>query len=402
MTKPILISGAGLSSLLLAQSLLRSKIPFRIFERDASLSFRGQGYRLRLSNEGLDAIEDVLGPEDFARFYEICGKTGGSGFKGFDAISGEILEEKPQPKNQNEKASEDKSITNSLHSRNSLIVGIARGEMRKFFFEGLENYTEFNKKSIDYIETSNGSGVKLIFHDGSESEEGSMIIAGEGIKSKISKKISNGKLKHFDTGVRGIHGQAPTTSFKGLGEGVFRFKDSRGLFVITNVRSKDMDDPNLQFGWTMIGKPELIKVPNDDYTIIGKTVSDLAKSLTSNWNGKFKPIFEDMIENEAAFWKVTCSTPSGVPIWENHPRITVIGDAAHSMTPAGGLGANTAVRDSALLGKLLANAGGYKEGLTKEYEEKMRVYGSEAVAQSFGMASKEFGVEIDEETSPTV
>ncbi|WVQ69250.1 uncharacterized protein L199_007467 [Kwoniella botswanensis] len=392
---PILIAGAGLSSLLLAQSLLRSQIPFQIFERDASLSFRGQGYRLRLSNEGLDAIEDVLGPDEFQRFYDICGKTGGSGFTAMNAVTGEEIEH---------------TVPEKLGSRDNLIVGIARGEMRKFFLEGCEEYIQWNKKVVDYQDTP--QGVKVIFGDGSESVEGSMLVIGDGLKSKISKKLSEGKIKHFDTLAIGIHGQAPTTAFKGLGEGVFRLIDKSvegegdegeaKFFVITNVRSKDMDDPTLQFGWTMAGSPGLIKAPNNDYTIIGKQAADIAKSLTSKWHEKLKPLFDQMVEDEAAFWKITCSSPSGVPVWTNHPRITVIGDAAHSMTPAGGIGANTAVRDSALLGRLIREAGGYREGLTREYEEKMRVYASEAVAISYGLAEKQFGIRIDEETSPTV
>ena len=108
-----------------------------------------------------------------------------------------------------------------------------------------------------------------------------------------------------------------------------------------------------------------------------------------------------MIESEAAFWKITCSTPTGVPVWPNHPRVTVIGDAAHSMTPAGGIGANTGVRDSAVLGRLLREAGGWREGLTGEYEGVMRVYASEAVRYSYGMARQQFGVTLDE-NSPTV
>ncbi|WWD07678.1 hypothetical protein V865_005779 [Kwoniella europaea PYCC6329] len=396
---PILIAGAGLSSLLLAQSLLRSHIPFQIFERDASLSFRGQGYRLRLSTEGLDAIEDVLGPDDFKRFYDICGKTGGSGFTLMNAVTGEEIEH---------------TVPAKLNSRDSLIVGVARGEMRKFFLEGCEEYIQWTKKVVDYKDTP--QGVKIIFGDGSESVEGSMLIIGDGLKSKISKKLSEGKIKHFDTLARGIHGQAPTPAFKGLTEGVFSLIDKSiereadegegegetKLSVITNVRSKDMDDPTLQFGWTMAGSPGLIKAPNDDYTIIGKQAADIAKSLTSKWHEKLKPLFEQMVEDEAAFWKITCSSPSGVPVWTNHPRITVIGDAVHSMTPAGGIGANTAVRDSALLGRLIREAGGYREGLTREYEEKMRVYASEAVAISYGLAEKQFGIRIDEETSPTV
>lgn len=71
------------------------------------------------------------------------------------------------------------------------------------------------------------------------------------------------------------------------------------------------------------------------------------------------------------------------------------------MTPAGGIGANTACRDSALLGRLITEAGGFNEGVTAAYEKEMRVYGSEAVATSYGMAKMQFGVSVDE-NSPTV
>lgn len=77
-------------------------------------------------------------------------------------------------------------------------------------------------------------------------------------------------------------------------------------------------------------------------------------------------------------------------------------EQVHSMTPAGGIGANTACRDSALLGRLLAEAGGFKEGVTEAYEKEMRVYASEAVSQSYNTATKIFGIKIDEETSPVV
>jgi len=66
------------------------------------------------------------------------------------------------------------------------------------------------------------------------------------------------------------------------------------------------------------------------------------------------------------------------------------------MTPAGGIGANTACRDSELLGRLIVNAGGYKDGVTAAYEKEMRVYASEAVRASYGMAKAQFGIVIDE------
>jgi len=384
--KPILISGAGLASLLLARSLLRSHIPFQIFERDASLSFRGQGCRLRMSREGLDAIESVLDPPSFKRFYDTCGKTGGSGFVALDALTAEVTEEDMR-----------------LGSRDGKIVGIARGEMRRLFLEGCEDFVHFNTHVTGYELTNDG--VRAVFADGSKSVEGSLLVAGDGLKSTIAKKVSGGLLKVYDLGARGIHGQAPTTAFKPLGEGVFRVVDDVNpdgrLYIITNVRPNDMDDPRVEFGWTMVGVPGVIKAPNDDYSIVGKTTADIAKSLTTDWNPRFKPLFDEMNELEAAFWKITCSTPTGVPEWPNVPRVTVIGDAAHSMTPVGGIGANTAVRDSALLGGLLRDAGGYADGLTAAYEKGMRVYASEAVKTSYGQATKAFNVQISDST-PTV
>lgn len=404
--KPVLISGAGLASLLLGRSLLRSGIPFHIYERDASLAFRGQGYRLRLSAEGLDAIESALEPAAFRKFWDRCGKTGGSGFAAFDAVTGEQTEQNAPGSGSDGKGTGGGGGGGGekLTSREGKTIGIARGDMRNLFMEGCEEFVHFSKNVKGYELTDDG--VKAIFADGTKSVEGSLLVGGEGINSHVAQQLSGGRLKVYDTGARGIHGQAPTTAFRGLGEGVFRIVDNTKadgqVGVITNVRPDDMDDPNVQFGWTMVGSPGVIKAPNDDYTVVGKTAADLAKSLTAGWDKRFKPLFENLVESEAAFWKITCSTPSGVPEWPNNPRVTVIGDAAHSMTPAGGIGANTAVRDSALLGRLLGEAGGSKEGVTAAYEKEMRVYASEAVKTSYGMATKAFKVHIDEETSQTL
>ena len=393
--KPILISGAGLASLLLARSLLRASIPFLIFERDKSISFRAQGYRLRLSTEGLGAIESVLGPDDFPKFWDKCGKTGGSGLAAIDAKTGSKIKDEGPKKAADEKP---RLTPEALVSRDGRIIGISRGDMRKFFLSGCESFIHWSHHVTSYELTS--SGVHAVFADGSKSVEGEMLVGGDGIYSKIATQLSQGKLKVYDTGARGIHGQAPTTAFKGLGEGVWRMVDDSNpkgsVFVITNVRSGDMDDPNVEFGWTMGAQPGVIKAPNDNYALIGKPAAEIAKTLTADWHPRIKPLFDEMAESEAAFWKITCSTPTGVPEWPNEPRVTVIGDAAHSMTPAGGIGANTAVRDSALLGGLLSEAGGCKDGVTAAYEKKMRVYGSEAVRTSYGLATTQFGILIDE------
>ena len=62
------------------------------------------------------------------------------------------------------------------------------------------------------------------------------------------------------------------------------------------------------------------------------------------------------------------------------------------MTPAGGVGANTALKDAAVLGRLLGGAGGVKERLTSEYEREMRAYASASVKMSYEIASRLFNI----------
>lgn len=415
--KPILIAGGGLASLLLGQALRRAAIPFAIYEKDASLSFRAQGYRLRLSSQGLDSIESVLSKDDFAKFWDECGKTGGGGQTSLDALTGaEPVQPPPKPEVGAKSSGVASGPPQGLQSRDGKIVGISRGAMRQQFMAGCESSVHWGRRVSGYELTP--TGVHAAFADGSKSVEGEMLIGGDGINSGIGAQLSKGKLKVYDTGARIIHGQAPVSAFDGLGEGVWMIADTSRpngkVTLITNVRPEAGNDPDATFGWTMVAQPGVIKIPNDDVTILGREAADMAKSLAANWHPRLKPLFDRMVESEAAFWKITCSTPSGVPEWQNEPRVTVIGDAVHSMTPAGeyfpyrsifptsltvtaALGANTALRDSALLGKLLAESGGGIDSVTAKYEADMRVYASEAVATSYGMAKQQLGLSIKEE-----
>jgi 2-polyprenyl-6-methoxyphenol hydroxylase-like FAD-dependent oxidoreductase len=89
---------------------------------------------------------------------------------------------------------------------------------------------------------------------------------------------------------------------------------------------------------------------------------------------------------------MSTSSPDGVPEWDNEPRVTLIGDAVHAMTPAGGVGANSALKDAAILGRLFGAASGWKEGLTADYEREMRPYASANVKMSFERASRLFAI----------
>ena len=89
-----------------------------------------------------------------------------------------------------------------MTSRDGKVVGISRGDMRKIFLEGLEDRVRWNHHVTGYEKTDNG--VRLIFQDGSKSEEGSMLVGGEGVKSAVAGQLSNGAIKVYDLGSRGV------------------------------------------------------------------------------------------------------------------------------------------------------------------------------------------------------
>jgi 2-polyprenyl-6-methoxyphenol hydroxylase-like FAD-dependent oxidoreductase len=66
-------------------------------------------------------------------------------------------------------------------------------------------------------------------------------------------------------------------------------------------------------------------------------------------------------------------------------NVTLLGDAIHTMTPGRGAGANTALRDAALLGKLLVEVHQGRKPLVDaihDYEVEMLRYSTEAVNES--------------------
>ncbi|MEU8972961.1 FAD-dependent monooxygenase [Streptomyces monashensis] len=98
-------------------------------------------------------------------------------------------------------------------------------------------------------------------------------------------------------------------------------------------------------------------------------------------------------------WDVDTVQPltlrSHVPALPWEPaHVTVVGDAVHAMSPALGLGANTALRDAQVLGaELVAAAAGVKPLLSAiaDYERAMRAYGYDAVRASASAGERLIG-----------
>lgn len=81
---PVLIAGAGLGGLALANSLSRARIPYLVLERDSDLHGRAQGYRIALdgggrgNKGGADGLRAVLTGKKFEVFEKTCGEECGA------------------------------------------------------------------------------------------------------------------------------------------------------------------------------------------------------------------------------------------------------------------------------------------------------------------------------------
>lgn len=94
-TNPLLIVGAGISGLTLAQACRKQGLNFRIFERDASVNHRSAGWGLTL-NWSLPTFRDLLPDDILTRLPEtyVNQEAVDAGDKGsftfFDLSTGEV------------------------------------------------------------------------------------------------------------------------------------------------------------------------------------------------------------------------------------------------------------------------------------------------------------------------
>ncbi|GJC97400.1 cercosporin toxin biosynthesis protein [Colletotrichum higginsianum] len=87
--RPVLIIGAGISGLCLAQALRKVGIPFKVFERDSAIDSRPQGYRLKLRQDAEVALAESLPQDVYQHFLASCAILA-VGETDFNPFTGEV------------------------------------------------------------------------------------------------------------------------------------------------------------------------------------------------------------------------------------------------------------------------------------------------------------------------
>ncbi|MGI5185787.1 FAD-dependent oxidoreductase [Dactylosporangium sp. CA-152071] len=97
--------------------------------------------------------------------------------------------------------------------------------------------------------------------------------------------------------------------------------------------------------------------------------------MTPRWSPALRRLFT--LIDPATCFPINIRTSVPVPAWPTD-RVTLLGDAIHTMTPGQGVGANTALRDAHNLVRALTSG----SRSPRVYERQMLDYGFAAVAAS--------------------
>jgi 2-polyprenyl-6-methoxyphenol hydroxylase-like FAD-dependent oxidoreductase len=314
----VLIAGGGLAGLVLAQGLKRNGIPFEIFERDESSDARKQGFSLSV-HWAIPYIESCMDPELFKEIGTATVNPSDPtdmGFAVVDGTTGKVLI------NLNPTPSKDKPQGYRMN----------RQRFREFLGKGLD--IQWNKQAKQYELTE--QGVVVHFEDGTEAR-GDVLVGADGSKSHICRqlrgsdletsllpvtvmgttiRINGEQFKKFQA-VSRTHGivLGPETGVEGTYAMFFSLNDC-------NIE-KDEYDMLISFSW--LNESSLNNLPDSQVEKVA-----LAKKVALSFCEPFRSLVQNIADDQPIHdVRVTEKIPKP---WNNQGKVTLVGDAAHSMS----------------------------------------------------------------------
>lgn len=419
---PVLIIGAGISGLCLAQGLKKLKIPFKVFERDAEVATRAQGYRVRLL-EGCRVIDEVV-PAEISTLFHATTAIYEFGVHKYDAITGEVGSFfSPQGGGDQAPAGIRPHVRKPDDDGSSphAAATVDRRVLRDVLMTGIDDYVVFGK-AYSHFEVEHGADcVTAHFTDG-WSERGRLLVGADGKRSAVRKEhVPNHIL--LDTGLGGFYGKTPlTTELRAIFEQNVDFK---GLVVVSDTqtlatpldllleemvwtpeaRSKDaaIQVPSDYIYWVLLS--ERASMPFSEEELAGRlrrgdAAVQATVELTKDWTPALRRIIAGQTPQETSYISVHSASPD-LTAWEPSRYVTLIGDAVHGMPPFAAQGANTALRGVQLLYQAIAQHGveGLSEDIIGRFEAELRALAVEKIEQSFESGRVAFRLKSRRSTS---
>lgn len=423
----VLIIGAGLGGLCLAHALQKHNIPFKVFEKDAKHDFRAQGYRLRIGEEGIRALQYSLTPAVWDLLKETCAEFHSSSPSGrLDAVTAiplgvSMLGGGPP----------------SFQGRMEPLT-VDRTVFRDVLLTGLQGRVFFGKQFTHY--EADPGRVRAYFTDGTV-EEGALLIGADGLRSRVRKQ----RLPDYpilDTGIRIIYGktvlseqverQLPQELHRGMSLVFENDQIAPKTLLLEPIRflptaraqaQTHVHIPQDYIYWVLATNRSSIPLRDGETLRLNHEQSvALSLTLTEKWHPSLRVLFEAQSTTQTSTLRISSVKPD-LPDWEPSPpsaRVTLLGDAVHVMPPTGGMGVNTSLRDAEDLARRVAelwakldcsvkadsdarlnvnSSIGIDEisALVNDYEDALRVFARQALEGSWCGGRKAFGLGSVEE-----
>ncbi|MFJ4654127.1 FAD-dependent oxidoreductase [Nocardia sp. NPDC088792] len=356
----VVIAGAGLGGLALAQGLLRAGIDCTVYERDAALDSRRQGYRLHLDGTAENALHRTLPP----RLADLFHATSGTPRPRFTLLDHELRELLT-------KESDD------------IAYAVDRLTLRRILLSGIEDSVVFGT-GVGGYDTGQDGRLVVRLGDGA-TISADVLVAADGINSVVRQQYLP-QARVAESGVWQVYGAVPLTAetrklFDESMFGIFTaISGPEGTFVGVAPVEFPADTGLRDYMTCSFGaRSEWFDNRAGSVRDLGGTqLHDLVTTAVRTWHPRLREIVAHSDPDSLFALPLRTSVP--IPAWST-TRVTLLGDAIHAMSPASGSGACTALRDAAHLTDALVQAAhgrDLREALG-EYEREMIDYGFAAV-----------------------
>ncbi len=362
----VLIIGGGIGGLCLAHGLRQAGIPVTVYERAHTRTEWLQGYRIHINPHGSTALHACLPEQNWKAFVDSVSDTG----DGFAFVTEQLRDLLVLDRDFVAVGGTDPARQHH---------GVSRLILREVLLTGLAGAVEFGR-TFERYEVGADGRVTAHFADGS-SATGDLLVGADGANSRVRAQLLPHAADRIDTGVVAIAGKHWLSGTPG--DRLPRQLTARVNSVIPAGRGSLFTAVWAGDGaYTLWGYADGAAQFPPTRGLSGRELQRLVLDRIGGWHPGFQQLIAGSDADTVNALRIRSATPVGP--WQTGP-VTLLGDAIHNMTPMGGIGANTALRDADLLRRaLVAVHRGEAElpAAVHGYEREMLGYGFAAVRRS--------------------